>query len=66
VERKDYARSFDLKMDRAQDGRRPKTIPVVDEHTGECLAIEVERSISAEDVIGALARPFCLANKPCA
>jgi putative transposase len=33
-------------------------MPVVDEHTKECLAIEVERSITAEDVIGTLARLF--------
>ena len=33
-------------------------MPVVDEHTRECLAIEVERSITAEDVIGILARLF--------
>jgi putative transposase len=33
-------------------------MPVVDEHTRECLAIELERSITAEDVIGTLARLF--------
>jgi transposase InsO family protein len=45
-------------MDRTEDGRRLKMMPVVDEHTRECLAIEVERSITAEDVIGTLARLF--------
>ena len=45
-------------MDRTQDGRRLKMMPVVDEHTRECLSIEVERSITAEDVIGTLARLF--------
>ena len=34
-------------------------MPVVDEHTRECLAIEAERSITAEEVIGTtLARLF--------
>jgi putative transposase len=45
-------------MDRTEDGRRLKMMPVVDEYTRECLTIEVERSISAEDVIGTLARLF--------
>ena len=45
-------------MDRTEDGRRLKMMPVVDEHTRECLSIEVERSITAEDVIGTLARLF--------
>lgn len=45
-------------MDRTENGRRLKMMPVVDEHTRECLSIEVERSITAEDVIGTLARLF--------
>jgi hypothetical protein len=34
-------------MDLTEDGRRLKMMPVVDEYSRECLAIEVERSISA-------------------
>src|SRR5215211_4309330 len=52
---KDHAWSYDFVMDETEDGRRLKMMPVVDEHTRECLAIEVERSITAEDVIGTLA-----------
>jgi len=33
-------------------------MPIVDEYTRECLAIEVERSITAEDVVATLARLF--------
>jgi len=44
-------------MDRTEDGRRLKMMPV-DEYTRECFAIEVERSITAEDVIGTLERLF--------
>jgi hypothetical protein len=49
---RDHVWSYDFVMDRTEDGRRLKMMPVVDEHTRECLAIEVERSITAEDVIG--------------
>jgi len=58
AEHKDHVWSYDFVMDRTEDGRRLKMMPVVDEHTRECLAIEVERSITAEDVIGTLARLF--------
>jgi transposase InsO family protein len=33
-------------------------MPVVDEYTRECLTLEVERSITAEDVVATLARLF--------
>ena len=36
-------------MDLTEDGRRLKMMPVVDEYTRECLSIDVERSITAED-----------------
>ncbi len=58
AEHKDHVWSYDFVMDRTEDGQRLKMMPVVDEHTRECLAIEVERSITAEDVIGTLARLF--------
>jgi putative transposase len=58
AEHKDHVWSYDFVMDRTEDGRRLKMMPVVDEHTRECLTIEVERSITAEDVIGTLARLF--------
>ena len=33
-------------------------MPVVDEYTRECLSIDVERSITAEDVVATLASLF--------
>ena len=47
AEHKDHVWSYDFVMDETEDGRRLKMMPVVDEHTRECLAIEVERSITA-------------------
>jgi transposase InsO family protein len=48
----------DFVIDRTEDGRRLKMLPIVDEYTRECLAIEVERSITAEDVVATLAHLF--------
>ncbi len=58
AEHKDHVWSYDFVMDRTEDGRRLKMMPVVDEHTRECLTIEVECSITAEDVISTLERLF--------
>lgn len=58
AEHKDHVWSYDFVMDRTEDGRRLKMMPIVDEYTRECLAIEVECSITAEDVIATLARLF--------
>ncbi len=58
AEHKDHVWSYDFVMDRTEDGRGLKMMPIVDEHTRECLSIEVERSITAEDVVATLARLF--------
>ncbi len=58
AEHKDHVWSYDFVMDRTQDGRRLKMMPIVDEHTRECLSIEVERSITAGDVVATLACLF--------
>jgi transposase InsO family protein len=50
--------SYDFAMDSTDDGRRLKVMPIVDEYTRECLALEMERSITASDVIEALERLF--------
>jgi putative transposase len=45
-------------MDLTEDGRRLKMMTVVDEYSRECLSIDVERSITAEDVVSTLASLF--------
>ena len=55
---KDHVWSYDFVMDLTEDGRRLKMMPVVDEYTRECLSIDVERSITAEDVVATLASLF--------
>ena len=48
--------SYDFLFDATADGRRLKWMPVIDEHTRECLALEVDRSITSTDVIDVLDR----------
>jgi putative transposase len=56
--------SYDFVMDETQDGRRLKLMPIVDEYSRECLSIEVERSITAEDVVSTLASLFRQRGEP--
>ena len=56
--------SYDFAMDATQDGRRLKMMPVVDEYSRECLALEVERSITSEEVVKTLDRLFAERGAP--
>ena len=64
AERPNHAWSYDFVMDQASDGRRLKILPVVDEYTRGCLAIEVERGLTAEDVVSALEYLFEVRGEP--
>jgi putative transposase len=57
AEHKDHVWSYDFVMDLTEDGRRLKMMPVVDEYSRVCLSIDVERSITAEDVVATLTSP---------
>jgi transposase InsO family protein len=56
--------SYDFVHDRISDGRSLRLLGVLDEHTRECLAIEVARSITATDVIRVLSRLMSRYGKP--
>jgi putative transposase len=56
--------SYDFVMDLTEEGRRLKMMPVVDEYSRECLSIDVERSITAEDVVETLASLFHSRGEP--
>jgi transposase InsO family protein len=60
----DQVWSYDFVMDQTSDGRRLKLLPVVDEFTRECLAIEVERHFTARDVVATLKYLFELRGAP--
>jgi putative transposase len=64
AEYKNHVWSYDFTMDQTTDGKRLKLMPVVDEFTRECHAIEVERSITAEDVISTLSYLFQVHGEP--
>lgn len=64
AEHKDHVWSYDFVMDRTEDGRTLKMMPVVDEYSRECLCIEVERSITAEEVVKTLASLFAHRGEP--
>ena len=55
---------YDFVHDRFADGRAFRLLCVLDEHTRECLAIEVARSITSQDVILVLSRLMRLYGKP--
>ena len=56
--------SCDFAMDSTDDGRRVKVVPVVYEYSRECLALEVERSITSEEVVATLERLFIERGAP--
>ena len=64
AEHVDHVWSYDFAMDATEDGRRLKIMPIVDEYSRECLALEAERSITAEDVIETLDRLFDERGEP--
>jgi putative transposase len=64
AERPNHVWSYDFVMDQTADGRRLKVLPVVDEYTRECLAIEVERGMTAEDVVSTLEYLFEVRGAP--
>jgi putative transposase len=60
----DHVWSYDFAMDATEDGRRLKVMPIVDEYSRECLALEAERSITAEGVVEILNRLFTERGEP--
>jgi putative transposase len=64
AEHKDHVWSYDFVMDQTENGRSLKMMPVVDEYTRECLTIEVERSITAKDVVRTLKALFAHRGEP--
>jgi putative transposase len=64
AERPDHVWSYDFIHDQTADGRGLKLLPVVDEYTRECLTIEVERGLTAEDVVSTLEYLFEVRGEP--
>ena len=47
-----------------RDGRRLRLLAVIDEYTRECLALEVDRRFTSQDVIGVLQYLFAIRGTP--
>lgn len=56
AERPNHVWALDFQHDATEDGRELKFLNVVDEFTREALAIEVDRSIDAEETVAVLKR----------
>jgi putative transposase len=56
--------ALDYQFDQTQDGRRLKLLNVVDEHTREALAIEVDRRIDADATVAVLDRLVAERGRP--
>ncbi|QDU43395.1 IS2 transposase TnpB [Symmachiella dynata] len=56
--------AWDFVFDRTASGSPLKWLSIVDEHTRECLALKVDRSITSEDVIDTLAELFAMRGVP--
>ncbi len=55
---------YEFVTDRTEDGRQLHLLVVIDEYTQECLAIEVGRSFTAQDVMGVLQYLFAVRGTP--
>ena len=63
-ERKDHVWSYDFVHDRTHDGRALKILTVIDEHTRECLALRVDRTLRSEHVLELLGDLFVQRGVP--
>ena len=64
AEHKDHVWCWDFVFDRTVSGSALKWLSIVDEYTRECLALKVDRGITAEDVIDTLAELFAMRGVP--
>ena len=56
--------SYDFVADRTYDGRPIRMFTVIDEYTRESLAIEVQRKLNSQDVLGVLRDLFVQRGSP--
>ena len=61
---KDHVWSYDFMMTRTSDGRPLRLLTVMDGYTRECLAIDVGRRITSDDVLERLTELFVLRGVP--
>jgi putative transposase len=64
AERKDHVWTWDFIHDRTATGQPLKWFAITDEYTRECLALEVDRSITADRVLDVLTNLFLTRGVP--
>lgn len=64
AEHKDHVWSVDFIFDRTANGRALKILSVIDEYTRECLALEVGRKLTSEQLIEVLTELFGIRGVP--
>lgn len=64
AEHKDHVWCWDFIHDRTTSGKPLKWLAITDEYTRECLALEVDRSITAEKVVDVLVNLFITRGVP--
>jgi len=60
----DHVWSYDFVQDRTSDGRAFRMLTVIDEYSRECLAIDVARKLTSEDVLERLSDLFVRRGVP--
>lgn len=61
---KNHVWTWDFAFDRTENGTQLKWLSIIDEHTRECLALKVARSITAEDLIDTMAELLAMRGVP--
>jgi putative transposase len=61
---KDHVWNYEFVADRTSDGRAFRMLTLIDEHTRECLAIDVGRKLKSEDVLERLSDLFVRRGVP--
>ena len=64
AEHKDHVWAWDFVFDRTASGRSIKWLSIVDEYTRECLALEVDRRMTSDDVLDVLNDLFAIRGVP--
>jgi len=63
-EHKDHVWSYDFVEERTSNGKKFRTLNIIDEFTRECLAIKVNRKLNSQDVIDELFKLFIYRGIP--
>jgi transposase InsO family protein len=63
-EYKDHVWSYDFMEERTAEGRKFRTLNIIDEFSRECLAIKVNRKLNSQDVIDELFKLFIYRGIP--